>query len=178
MFLGKYSLTTEKKECTCDLWEMCFSIHCMILCFVLATAVDCSWMTKKICISAFSRCGHSPVYRSREMSGRALVPFVMVNEVPHTVLSLLEGLPDSTSPSIRQNNIHGTLLQVSFWGFVGCFLLWGFCWIFLVILHSQITCSELRWMFTRCQHIGRLVLSQFSQMLKCGIHISTVVRRL
>ncbi|NWY62097.1 THADA protein, partial [Chionis minor] len=60
------------------------------------------------------RCGHSPVYRSREMSGRALVPFVMVNEVPRTVLSLLEGLPDSTSPCIRQNNIHGTLLQVSF----------------------------------------------------------------
>ncbi|NXJ00399.1 THADA protein, partial [Psophia crepitans] len=58
------------------------------------------------------RCGHSPVYRSREMSGRALVPFVMVNEVPHTVLSLLEGLPDSTSPCIRQNTIHGTLLQV------------------------------------------------------------------
>ncbi|NXC68694.1 THADA protein, partial [Anhinga anhinga] len=58
------------------------------------------------------RCGHSPVYRSREMSGRALVPFVTVNEVPHTVLSLLEGLPDSTSPCIRQNIIHGTLLQV------------------------------------------------------------------
>ncbi|NWW51368.1 THADA protein, partial [Pedionomus torquatus] len=58
------------------------------------------------------RCGHSPVYRSREMSGRALVPFVMVNEVPCTVLSLLEGLPDSTSSCIRQNNIHGTLLQV------------------------------------------------------------------
>ncbi|NWQ77060.1 THADA protein, partial [Columbina picui] len=58
------------------------------------------------------RCGHSPVYRSREMSGRALVPFVMVNEVPRTVLSLLEGLPDPTSSRIRQNNIHGTLLQV------------------------------------------------------------------
>ncbi|KAM9196592.1 tRNA (32-2'-O)-methyltransferase regulator THADA [Mergus octosetaceus] len=58
------------------------------------------------------RCGHSPVYRSREMSGRALVPFVMVNEVPHTVTSLLRGLPDCTSPCIRQNNIHGTLLQV------------------------------------------------------------------
>ncbi|XP_074435677.1 tRNA (32-2'-O)-methyltransferase regulator THADA isoform X4 [Larus michahellis] len=58
------------------------------------------------------RCGHSPVYRSREMSGRALVPFVMVNEVPQTVLCLLEGLPDFTSPCIRQNNIHGTLLQV------------------------------------------------------------------
>ncbi|NXK12759.1 THADA protein, partial [Herpetotheres cachinnans] len=58
------------------------------------------------------RCGHSPVYRSREMSGRALVPFVMINEVPHTVLSLLEGLPESTSPCLRQNTIHGTLLQV------------------------------------------------------------------
>ncbi|NXA13243.1 THADA protein, partial [Sapayoa aenigma] len=58
------------------------------------------------------RCGHSPVYRCREMSGRALVPFVMVNEVPRTVLSLLEGLPDSTSRCIRQNSIHGTLLQV------------------------------------------------------------------
>ncbi|NXE47528.1 THADA protein, partial [Casuarius casuarius] len=58
------------------------------------------------------RCGHSPVYRSREMSGRALVPFVMVNEVPQTVLSLLKGLPDCTSPCIRQNAIHGTLLQV------------------------------------------------------------------
>uniref|UniRef100_A0A8C3LUW1 tRNA (32-2'-O)-methyltransferase regulator THADA n=1 Tax=Chrysolophus pictus TaxID=9089 RepID=A0A8C3LUW1_CHRPC len=59
------------------------------------------------------RCGHSPVYRSREMSGRALVPFVMINEVPHTVMSLLKGLPDSTSLCIRQNSIHGTLLQVS-----------------------------------------------------------------
>uniref|UniRef100_A0A8B9R122 tRNA (32-2'-O)-methyltransferase regulator THADA n=1 Tax=Anas platyrhynchos TaxID=8839 RepID=A0A8B9R122_ANAPL len=58
------------------------------------------------------RCGHSPVYRSREMSGRALVPFVMVSEVPHTVTSLLRELPDCTSPCIRQNNIHGTLLQV------------------------------------------------------------------
>uniref|UniRef100_A0A8C3LQU0 tRNA (32-2'-O)-methyltransferase regulator THADA n=1 Tax=Chrysolophus pictus TaxID=9089 RepID=A0A8C3LQU0_CHRPC len=58
------------------------------------------------------RCGHSPVYRSREMSGRALVPFVMINEVPHTVMSLLKGLPDSTSLCIRQNSIHGTLLQV------------------------------------------------------------------
>ncbi|XP_071433610.1 tRNA (32-2'-O)-methyltransferase regulator THADA [Pithys albifrons albifrons] len=58
------------------------------------------------------RCGHSPVYRCREMSGRALVPFVMVNEVPQTVLSLLQGLPDPTSPCIRQNSIHGTLLQV------------------------------------------------------------------
>ncbi|NWJ00376.1 THADA protein, partial [Crypturellus undulatus] len=58
------------------------------------------------------RCGHSPVYRSREMSGRALVPFIMVNEVAQTILSLLKGLPDCTSPGIRQNAVHGTLLQV------------------------------------------------------------------
>ncbi|XP_023778513.1 thyroid adenoma-associated protein isoform X1 [Cyanistes caeruleus] len=58
------------------------------------------------------RCGHSPVYRCREMSGRALVPFVMANEVPHTVLALLRGLPDSATHGMRQNSVHGTLLQV------------------------------------------------------------------
>lgn len=60
-----------------------------------------------------SRCGHSPVYRTREMSGRALVPFIMTNQVPQTVSSLLAGLPDCTGPFVRQNAIHGTLLQVS-----------------------------------------------------------------
>ncbi|NXM39705.1 THADA protein, partial [Gymnorhina tibicen] len=58
------------------------------------------------------RCGRSPVYRCREMSGRALVPFVMANEVPHTVLALLQGLPDPASRCVRQNAVHGTLLQV------------------------------------------------------------------
>uniref|UniRef100_A0A8C8S7C6 tRNA (32-2'-O)-methyltransferase regulator THADA n=1 Tax=Pelusios castaneus TaxID=367368 RepID=A0A8C8S7C6_9SAUR len=58
------------------------------------------------------RCGHSPVYRSREMAGRALVPFVMVNQIPHTVQSLLTGLPDSSNLCIRQNSTHGMLLQV------------------------------------------------------------------
>ncbi|NXR29987.1 THADA protein, partial [Zosterops hypoxanthus] len=58
------------------------------------------------------RCGHSPVYRCREMSGRALVPFVMANELPHTVLALLRGLPDSTTQGMRHNTVHGTLLQV------------------------------------------------------------------
>ncbi|XP_075781546.1 tRNA (32-2'-O)-methyltransferase regulator THADA isoform X2 [Pelodiscus sinensis] len=58
------------------------------------------------------RCGHSPVYRSREMAGRALVPFVMINQIPHTVQSLLNGLPDHTAPCIRQNSVHGKLLQV------------------------------------------------------------------
>uniref|UniRef100_A0A8C3DI45 tRNA (32-2'-O)-methyltransferase regulator THADA n=1 Tax=Corvus moneduloides TaxID=1196302 RepID=A0A8C3DI45_CORMO len=58
------------------------------------------------------RCGHSPVYRCREMSGRALVPFVMANEVPHTVLALLQGLPDPATHCMRQNTVHGTLLQV------------------------------------------------------------------
>ncbi|NXQ61981.1 THADA protein, partial [Anthoscopus minutus] len=58
------------------------------------------------------RCGHSPVYRCREMSGRALVPFVMANEVPRTVLALLRALPDSATRGMRQNSVHGTLLQV------------------------------------------------------------------
>uniref|UniRef100_A0A670JYE2 tRNA (32-2'-O)-methyltransferase regulator THADA n=1 Tax=Podarcis muralis TaxID=64176 RepID=A0A670JYE2_PODMU len=58
------------------------------------------------------RCGHSPVYRSRELAGRALVPFIMVNQVPQTVSSLLAGLPDCTDLCIRQNAVHGTLLQV------------------------------------------------------------------
>ncbi|NXY18217.1 THADA protein, partial [Atrichornis clamosus] len=58
------------------------------------------------------RCGHCAVYRCREMSGRALVPFVMANEVPHTVRALLQGLPDPASHCIRQNSVHGTLLQV------------------------------------------------------------------
>ncbi|KAM6460894.1 tRNA (32-2'-O)-methyltransferase regulator THADA isoform 2-T4 [Liasis olivaceus] len=58
------------------------------------------------------RCGNSPVYRSRELAGRALVPFVMLNLVPQTVSSLLAGLPDRTDPCVRQNAVHGTLLQV------------------------------------------------------------------
>ncbi|XP_026551618.1 thyroid adenoma-associated protein [Pseudonaja textilis] len=58
------------------------------------------------------RCGNSPVYRSRELAGRALVPFVMLNLVPQTVSSLLAGLPDSTDPCIQQNAVHGTLLQI------------------------------------------------------------------
>ncbi|XP_029449183.1 thyroid adenoma-associated protein isoform X2 [Rhinatrema bivittatum] len=58
------------------------------------------------------RCGHSPVYRSREMAARALVPFVMIDHIPRTILSLLAMLPDCTNPCIRQNHIHGTLLQV------------------------------------------------------------------
>lgn len=66
------------------------------------------------CRSPFSsRCGHSPVYRTREMSGRALVPFIMINQVPQTVSSLLAGLPDCTDPFVPQNAVHGTLLQVS-----------------------------------------------------------------
>ncbi|KAM4770872.1 tRNA (32-2'-O)-methyltransferase regulator THADA [Rhinophrynus dorsalis] len=58
------------------------------------------------------RCGHSPVYRSREMAARALVPSVMVDDVPHTAQELLRCLPDCSSPCVRQNHIHGTLLQV------------------------------------------------------------------
>ncbi|KAG9484416.1 hypothetical protein GDO78_010020 [Eleutherodactylus coqui] len=58
------------------------------------------------------RCGHSPVYRSREMAARALVPFLMVQDIPLTAASLLRSLPDSSSCIVRQNHIHGVLLQV------------------------------------------------------------------
>ncbi|XP_027632120.1 thyroid adenoma-associated protein [Tupaia chinensis] len=58
------------------------------------------------------RCGHSPVYRSREMAARALVPFVMADHVPRTIRTLLATLPNHTDQCFRQNHIHGTLLQV------------------------------------------------------------------
>lgn len=122
---------------------------------------------QKKCISSFSRCGHSPVYRSREMSGRALVPFVMINEVPHTVLSLLKGLPDSTSLCIRQNNIHGTLLQVSF---LLCFF-GGF------FFGHTLPLDNMQWVVLSvqtCLSILKLILSNN----KCGMQISTLIRRL
>ncbi|KAM8946134.1 tRNA (32-2'-O)-methyltransferase regulator THADA [Pelodytes ibericus] len=58
------------------------------------------------------RCGHSPVYRSREMAARALVPFMMLHDIPQTAVELLRSLPDSSSQGHKQNRIHGTLLQV------------------------------------------------------------------
>ncbi|XP_031806272.1 thyroid adenoma-associated protein isoform X1 [Sarcophilus harrisii] len=58
------------------------------------------------------RCGHSAVYRSREMAARALVPFVMIDQIPDTIQSLLSELPNCTDLCIRQNHIHGILLQV------------------------------------------------------------------
>uniref|UniRef100_A0A3B4T4H6 tRNA (32-2'-O)-methyltransferase regulator THADA n=1 Tax=Seriola dumerili TaxID=41447 RepID=A0A3B4T4H6_SERDU len=60
------------------------------------------------------RCGRSAVYRTREMAARALVPFVLVTQVPSTVHSLLQELPPEPGPRIQHNHIHGTLLQVLF----------------------------------------------------------------
>ncbi|KAI3362945.1 hypothetical protein L3Q82_011619 [Scortum barcoo] len=60
------------------------------------------------------RCGRSAVYRTREMAARALVPFVLVTQVPSTVHTLLQELPPEPSPKIQHNHIHGTLLQVLF----------------------------------------------------------------
>ncbi|XP_048457292.1 thyroid adenoma-associated protein [Rhincodon typus] len=57
------------------------------------------------------RCGHSPVHRSREMAARALVPFVAVNQILPMAMSLMETLPAATDLHIRQNHIHGILLQ-------------------------------------------------------------------
>uniref|UniRef100_A0A8C1RK80 tRNA (32-2'-O)-methyltransferase regulator THADA n=1 Tax=Cyprinus carpio TaxID=7962 RepID=A0A8C1RK80_CYPCA len=58
------------------------------------------------------RCGRSAVYRTREMAARALVPFVLVTQVPSTIHTLLEELPQEPGPGLQQNHIHGTLLQV------------------------------------------------------------------
>ncbi|XP_070697363.1 thyroid adenoma-associated protein [Pempheris klunzingeri] len=60
------------------------------------------------------RCGRSAVYRTREMAARALVPFVLVTQVPSTVHTLLQELPPEPGPNIQHNHIHGTLLQVLF----------------------------------------------------------------
>lgn len=101
------------------------------------------------------------------MSGRALVPFVMINEVPHTVLSLLKGLPDSASLCIRQNNIHGTLLQVSF---LLCFF-GGF------FFGHTLPLDNMQWVVLSvqtCLSILKLILSNN----KCGMQISTLIRRL
>ncbi|XP_057197470.1 thyroid adenoma-associated protein isoform X2 [Triplophysa rosa] len=57
------------------------------------------------------RCGRSAVYRTREMAARAVVPFVLVTQVPSTIKTLLEDLPQEPGPGIQQNHIHGTLLQ-------------------------------------------------------------------
>ncbi|KAL1782981.1 thyroid adenoma-associated protein isoform X1 [Sigmodon hispidus] len=58
------------------------------------------------------RCGCSPIYRSREMAARALVPFITIDQIPSTLCALLDSLPDSTDQCFRQNHIHGTLLQI------------------------------------------------------------------
>ncbi|XP_070833382.1 thyroid adenoma-associated protein [Chaetodon trifascialis] len=60
------------------------------------------------------RCGRSAVYRTREMAARALVPFVLVTQVPSTVHALLQELPPEPGPKLQHNHIHGTLLQVLF----------------------------------------------------------------
>ncbi|GAA6230826.1 thyroid adenoma-associated protein homolog [Lates japonicus] len=65
-------------------------------------------------MSFIIRCSHSAVYRTREMAARALVPFVLVTQVPSTVQSLLQELPTEPGPGIQHNHIHGTLLQVLF----------------------------------------------------------------
>uniref|UniRef100_A0ABM5FJU4 tRNA (32-2'-O)-methyltransferase regulator THADA n=1 Tax=Pogona vitticeps TaxID=103695 RepID=A0ABM5FJU4_9SAUR len=72
----------------------------------------CSALSMAPFVPLILRCGHSPVYRSRDLAGRALVPFIMTNLVPQMVSSLMAGLPDYTDPCIRQNAVHGTLLQV------------------------------------------------------------------
>lgn len=65
-----------------------------------------------MCVCSFCRCGRSAVYRTREMAARALVPFVLVTQVPSIVVTLLQELPPEPGPRFQHNHIHGTLLQV------------------------------------------------------------------
>ncbi|XP_068597624.1 thyroid adenoma-associated protein [Brachionichthys hirsutus] len=58
------------------------------------------------------RCAHSAVYRTREMAARALVPFVLLTQIPSTVHTLLKELPTESGHKVQHNYIHGTLLQV------------------------------------------------------------------
>uniref|UniRef100_A0A8C4Z6R2 tRNA (32-2'-O)-methyltransferase regulator THADA n=1 Tax=Gadus morhua TaxID=8049 RepID=A0A8C4Z6R2_GADMO len=58
------------------------------------------------------RCGRSAVYWTREMAARALVPFVLVTQIPATIQTLLQDLPSEPRTKSQQNHIHGTLLQV------------------------------------------------------------------
>lgn len=67
---------------------------------------------ERVCVCVFGRCGRSAVYRTREMAARALVPFVLVTQVPSTVLALLQDLPAGPGPGVQHNHVHGTLLQV------------------------------------------------------------------
>ncbi|XP_059929781.1 thyroid adenoma-associated protein [Gadus macrocephalus] len=60
------------------------------------------------------RCGRSAVYWTREMAARALVPFVLVTQIPATIQTLLQDLPSEPRTKSQQNHIHGTLLQVLF----------------------------------------------------------------
>ncbi|MGH0134395.1 UNVERIFIED_CONTAM: hypothetical protein FKN15_072095 [Acipenser sinensis] len=57
--------------------------------------------------------GAAWVWRSREMAARALVPFIMVNQLPSTALALLRELPERAEATTRHNHVHGTLLQVN-----------------------------------------------------------------
>lgn len=65
-----------------------------------------------VCVCVFGRCARSAVYRTREMAARALVPFVLVTQVPSTVCMLLQELPAEPGPNVQHNYVHGTLLQV------------------------------------------------------------------
>ncbi|XP_062911751.1 tRNA (32-2'-O)-methyltransferase regulator THADA-like isoform X2 [Mobula hypostoma] len=71
----------------------------------------CSALSLAPFVPLIIRCGHSPVHRSREMAALALVPFVAIDRILPMAQSLMETLPAPTDPRIRQNQIHGTLLQ-------------------------------------------------------------------
>ena len=66
---------------------------------------------KTICF-IFRRCSYSPVLKTRVMAARALEPLVEKDHVTRVFNDLLTLLPSDSLQRIKQNHIHGVLLQV------------------------------------------------------------------
>uniref|UniRef100_A0A670XXT4 tRNA (32-2'-O)-methyltransferase regulator THADA n=1 Tax=Pseudonaja textilis TaxID=8673 RepID=A0A670XXT4_PSETE len=112
--LSQLEQITSTADSTSDLLHPGLFLLLLVLSKLYPSPMDGTYSALSMAsfVPLILRCGNSPVYRSRELAGRALVPFVMLNLVPQTVSSLLAGLPDSTDPCIQQNAVHGTLLQI------------------------------------------------------------------
>ncbi|CAB4038058.1 Hypothetical predicted protein, partial [Paramuricea clavata] len=57
------------------------------------------------------RCSKSCVLKTRAMAARALVPLVSGVALQDMLKNLIENLPQSCTKSVKQNQVHGCLLQ-------------------------------------------------------------------
>uniref|UniRef100_A0A8C6X188 tRNA (32-2'-O)-methyltransferase regulator THADA n=1 Tax=Naja naja TaxID=35670 RepID=A0A8C6X188_NAJNA len=112
--LNQLEQITSTADSTSDLLHPGLFLLLLVLSKLYPSPMDGTYSALSMAsfVPLILRCGNSPVYRSRELAGRALVPFVMLNLVPQTVSSLLASLPDSSDPCVQQNAVHGTLLQI------------------------------------------------------------------